>query len=502
MEPGSFADKSRSLCNSVDEFYNEIESFVEFCRMAADQYAALGKLEGLFSDADDRSADFLNLQSGVREIKTGLYKVKCLLRDRLYLEENVPSADMEKLLCAADAEIEKITAVIRTAEPESWTGDNAPYEHLMQSFHRLSREYTAYRKSSRPQPDKSSLSPSRDSSGAPTDAELVYQMDVYTEGRRKSIRFLHGDITRTNGNYDVLVCSAFKNGYASTPGTLIGGLLARGISVTQLSYEREMDLSRMGAWMSGKIEGPFSRVAVVELLEYSKEITQEQIDNANLKAAFSTMRFLLEQAALRGVPVGRIAMPVLGTGRQKIGLNYIAAPLVKQCTLALTSIPEMETIDIWDLDAEKISALAMYAKEIVTRSPSFIPKVFISYSRIQTEWAKRLRVFLDGGGVSCWMAPDSVPPGSDYLKEIPVALSNVKVVLLVLSEDAMRSKWVEKEVATAIGTGVPILPAKIAKFDLDDRFRFLLEGEQIMNLWDKEEGVRFPMILDALRPKI
>ena len=333
----------------------------------------------------------------------------------------------------------------------------------------------------------------------PDEPELRLMLNVQADGKNKSIRFLRGDITQGSRYYDVLVCSAYKNIYASVPGTLISSLLFKGISVTELSYDRELDLSQLGAWMSKETKGSFSRIAVIELLEFNKTVTQEYIENSNLKGAFYTLRFLLEQAALRGIPVRKIILPILGTGNQKIDLNYIAAPLMKQCLLALHSIPELEEIDICDLNREKIDSLAKYAKSIVFQSSSFRFNVFISYSSKQRELANQIRTYLNSNGLSCWMAPDSIPPGSDYLEEIPIALGNVKAFLLVLTEDAMNSKWVKKEVATAVGSGIAVLPVKFSEFELNSKFCFLLDGEQIMLVKEKNAEDYLPDILKTLR---
>ena len=62
-----------------------------------------------------------------------------------------------------------------------------------------------------------------------------------------------------------------------------------------------------------------------------------------------------------------------------------------------------------------------------------------------------------------------------------MALQEVDVVLLILTPDAEKSRWVQKEIGSAIGANKKLLPYQIKEFDLNNEFRFLLDGEQIMH---------------------
>ena len=59
--------------------------------------------------------------------------------------------------------------------------------------------------------------------------------------------------------------------------------------------------------------------------------------------------------------------------------------------------------------------------------------IFISYSSKEYELAKKLKIYLEKNKISCWMAPDSIPKGSNYSNEIPMIIYNVKVFLIILS---------------------------------------------------------------------
>lgn len=48
--------------------------------------------------------------------------------------------------------------------------------------------------------------------------------------------------------------------------------------------------------------------------------------------------------------------------------------------------------------------------------------IFISYSSRDYNTAETIRKVLENNGIECWMAPESIPMGSDYAREIPDAI--------------------------------------------------------------------------------
>lgn len=105
-------------------------------------------------------------------------------------------------------------------------------------------------------------------------------------------------------------------------------------------------------------------------------------------------------------------------------------------------------------------------------------EVFISYSTIDTAQAETVRNVLEKNGLSCWMAPRDIPGGSNYTKEIPIAIRNCKVFVLILSKNAQSSHWVLKELDSAVNCAKVILPFMLEDCILNDEFNFLLTGAQ------------------------
>lgn len=113
-------------------------------------------------------------------------------------------------------------------------------------------------------------------------------------------------------------------------------------------------------------------------------------------------------------------------------------------------------------------------------------EVFISYSTLDSNAAETVRDVLEQNGLSCWMAPRDIPGGSNYTKEIPAAIRNCSVFVLILSQNAQSSHWVLKELDSAVNGGKVILPFMLENCDLNDEFNFLLTGAQRYSAYQKK----------------
>jgi hypothetical protein len=75
---------------------------------------------------------------------------------------------------------------------------------------------------------------------------------------------------------------------------------------------------------------------------------------------------------------------------------------------------------------------------------------FISYSSKDQGFAERLHADLQNKGVRCWFAPHDMRIGAKIIDAIDEAIRLRDKVLLILSEGAISSDWVEGEVTRAL----------------------------------------------------
>lgn len=76
------------------------------------------------------------------------------------------------------------------------------------------------------------------------------------------------------------------------------------------------------------------------------------------------------------------------------------------------------------------------------------------------------------------MAPACIPGGSSYAAEIPQAIRQAKIFVLILSSRAQSSQWVSREVDLAINEGKIVLPFMLENCVLKDDFNFYLTNVQ------------------------
>lgn len=92
--------------------------------------------------------------------------------------------------------------------------------------------------------------------------------------------------------------------------------------------------------------------------------------------------------------------------------------------------------------------------------------IFISYSTKNQDIARDVRRYLETHGITCWMAPESIPAGSNYTKEIPYGILYSKIAVLILSEDALHSIWVNQEVSYLLNADHIVIPYLVDNLDI------------------------------------
>lgn len=109
--------------------------------------------------------------------------------------------------------------------------------------------------------------------------------------------------------------------------------------------------------------------------------------------------------------------------------------------------------------------------------------VFVSYSSKDRQFVNNIVKTIESMGIACWKAPEHIPAGSSYAREIPRAIANCQVFLLMLSKTSQDSIWVEKEIDSAISNRKKIIPFQIDEEPLNDVFRFYLNNIQMISYY-------------------
>lgn len=125
-----------------------------------------------------------------------------------------------------------------------------------------------------------------------------------------------------------------------------------------------------------------------------------------------------------------------------------------------------------------------------------IKNVFISYKSEEFDDANWVKTALEENGISCWMAPSCIPGGSSYAAEIPQAIRNCRVFVLILSENAQTSKWVPRELDQAINDNKIIMPFMLENCALKDDFNFYLTNVQRYAAYENKSKSLAQLIAD------
>ena len=122
--------------------------------------------------------------------------------------------------------------------------------------------------------------------------------------------------------------------------------------------------------------------------------------------------------------------------------------------------------------------------------------VFISYKAEEFDDANWVKATLERNGISCWLAPASIPGGSSYAVEIPQAIRSCKVFVLMLSEKSQKSKWVPRELDQAINEGKTVMPFMLENCALQDDFNFYLTNVQRYAAYESKSKAIEKMIVE------
>lgn len=104
--------------------------------------------------------------------------------------------------------------------------------------------------------------------------------------------------------------------------------------------------------------------------------------------------------------------------------------------------------------------------------------VFISYKSEDSAMAIRVRDTLEANGIPCWIAERDISAGSNYAADIPNAIAQCRVLVLIFTPNSQESPWIMKELDSAIAGRKLILPLKFGYFEVSKTMQFLLTGVQ------------------------
>lgn len=85
-------------------------------------------------------------------------------------------------------------------------------------------------------------------------------------------------------------------------------------------------------------------------------------------------------------------------------------------------------------------------------------QLFISYSRKDTDFARKLTTRFEAENIKAWVDWQDIPPSTDWRKEIQTGIEEADIFLFVISPDSIKSTVCEEEMAHAVLNGKRMIP--------------------------------------------
>ena len=104
--------------------------------------------------------------------------------------------------------------------------------------------------------------------------------------------------------------------------------------------------------------------------------------------------------------------------------------------------------------------------------------VFVSYASQDAAVAQKACSALESAGFRCWIAPRDVVPGTLYADGIVGAIDESRILVLILSKDAVASAHVGKELERATSKRHPIIALRLDTAPLTRSFEYFLNESQ------------------------
>jgi TolB-like protein len=105
-------------------------------------------------------------------------------------------------------------------------------------------------------------------------------------------------------------------------------------------------------------------------------------------------------------------------------------------------------------------------------------RVFISYASQDAAVAQKVCSALEAAGHFCWIAPRDVIPGTLYAGGIVRAIDESNLLVLILSEHAVASAHVGREIERAVSKRHPVVALRIDTAPLTPEFEYFLNQSQ------------------------
>ena len=131
--------------------------------------------------------------------------------------------------------------------------------------------------------------------------------------------------------------------------------------------------------------------------------------------------------------------------------------------------------------------------------PNVSTHVFISYASQDAAVAERLCTALEAAGLQCWIAPRDVRAGASYAAAIVEAINSCRMLVLLLSQAAIDSPHVLREVERASSKRRPVLSVRMDAAKLPPDLEYFLSANQWLDASSRPIEQILPALVESVR---
>jgi formylglycine-generating enzyme required for sulfatase activity len=99
---------------------------------------------------------------------------------------------------------------------------------------------------------------------------------------------------------------------------------------------------------------------------------------------------------------------------------------------------------------------------------NFMARIFVSYSRKNIDFAKRLTGTLQERELDFWVDWEGIPPTVDWMREIQKGIEEADTFLFIISPDSISSKVCKEELELAVKNGKRLIPVVAHEIKWDE----------------------------------
>lgn len=274
---------------------------------------------------------------------------------------------------------------------------------------------------------------------------LLEQIVIPFQSHLKQLSFYEGDLTKVplNEAFDLLVISAFFDDYSPTPNSLIGNLHRRGLSISELSENKEADLRySFSCWLSKDVSSLG--------LGFRNVLCFEPSVRGDAPSLVSDIFRSIMPFALREPPIKSVGMPILAAGDQKYDTELMLTSLVNAAVHWMERGLPIDTIKIVVPPTVNTMSLRVLFREFASKIRSEGEKgecgkiydYFVSYSHDNREEANAMVHHLKTlrPGIALFQDKMSIKIGQSWQEEIDQAIEKCQKMIPLLSPSYLNSR--------------------------------------------------------------